>query len=271
MYKLCNQKTTQNYIVGIVACLIIGGCSLLKSENSQELYAKAEALYEEGRKEDAKELYEKAADLGDANAHFALAYKFVQPNDEQMNHYISAAVQGHEKALYYALDELFFRAGDWAHANPSKALEVYAKAKKANPALVIYDEKRVVETIKRCIEAGRPQGSHFWKKYAEAENIPGTSWYFKIVEMAANTEFFGEKSSLLALQIVCNNSSIPAETQYAVEGLYKQWKKSENQHFEACEYATSREHTYSCLCDLGEKECEQATQDLYGRWEDTVE
>jgi hypothetical protein len=257
-------------LLGILVC-IASGCNLQTAGQGKELAQKAESLYDAGDKAAAKIIYQKAADIGDANAHFALAYRYVVPHEVGTEHYVAAAVQGHEKALSYALDSLLFRAGDWARADPVRAMDTYQKAKKANSSFSLYNEKNVVDVIKICVEAGRPQDEQFWKQYKAAENEEGTFWYFKIAEKAANTDFFGKRSNLLALQIVCNNSSIPAELQYAAKDLYSRWKKDDKSEFKACEHATSREHTLSCICKEGsEKECDQATLDLYGRAEENA-
>ena len=109
------------HLVFLIVLAIASSCS----RSAEQLVAKAEKAYEAEDKEKSRELYQKAADMGNAEAHFSLAYKFPLSYEESLYHFTEAAKQGHEEGLSHALEYMFFRAGDLTTANPAEALELY--------------------------------------------------------------------------------------------------------------------------------------------------
>lgn len=68
----------------------------------------ADKAFDTGEKDKAKELYLKAAAMNNADAYFAIAYKFVVSKEESIFHFSEAAKMGHAKALEEVFDALFF-------------------------------------------------------------------------------------------------------------------------------------------------------------------
>ena len=134
-------------------------------QDPKDWLSKADKYYEAGEKEKAKACYLKAAELGSAEAHFAIAYKFIVTKAESILHFSEAAKLGYAEALQYALDALLFRANSLTLADPGKALEVYELAKKRNPAIQLPDEEETVGVIKKCAEAGPFDAAGFIRKY----------------------------------------------------------------------------------------------------------
>ena len=80
------------------------------SQTSQQLVKTADSLYKAGNKTGAKEMYIKATSMGNADAHYDLAYYYVVTAAESLYHNTEAAKQGQEKALAEVLDEFGVRA-----------------------------------------------------------------------------------------------------------------------------------------------------------------
>lgn len=220
----------------------------ISAEQATSYLLQANTAYENGDKEVAMELYLKAAQGGNADAHFALAYEYVLPDDENTFHYIEAAKKGHGEALEYALNDLFFRATILNEANPSLALEIYQQAKKSNPSLKIYDEKSKLKTIQMCVEPGEFDVETFTKKYnidseeTDGRNSLDESGFYRVwnlAEEASRGGRFGKPNAKLVLNLVCRGGFVPAELESAVEETYNNWKNDTVKEFNICDYVTS--------------------------------
>jgi hypothetical protein len=201
----------------------------------------ADNAYQAGDEKKAKKLYLKAAPEGSAEAHFELAYRYVWPNNEGLNHYIKAAQKGHEKALGYALDGLLFRADSLKSADPQKALDLYLLAKRTNPGLHLFDEEHVARVLQMCAEPKGFDAIAFMNKYnikeEEVENFGYGTW--ELAEEASKGGRFGKPDPWLVLNLVIRGGSVPAELSYAVEDTYKNWKNGVVKEFNICDYVTS--------------------------------
>ena len=198
----------------------------------------ADSAYDAGDKDKAEKLYLKAAGEGSAEAHYQLGYKFVLPDDEALFHFIEAAKMGHEKALGYALDSLFFRA-DSLQADPQKALDLYGAAKKANPHLQLFDEEGTVKLLRMCVEPKGFDGAAFMKKYGITEGEVEGYGIWELAEEASRGGRFGKPDPWLVLNLVIRGSQVPAEMAAAVEDTYQNWKQGVAKPFNLCDYITS--------------------------------
>jgi hypothetical protein len=202
--------------------------------------AQAEATYNSGDKEGAKEFYEAAANKGSAEAHFSLAHRYIVSHEEQIYHYSKAAELGHEEALEQALDVLLFRANSLTMANPERALELYYIAKERNPSIELFNEEGDLRTMQKCAEAGEIDALEFCQRYSidpSKEDI----WYgvWKLAEEASMGGRFGEPDPKLVFQLVARGGNTPAELGYAVRDFYEFWKAGMVVEFNICDYITS--------------------------------
>lgn len=204
--------------------------------NIEELLKEAESALALGNEEAAKSLFQKVADLGSGEAHYALAYKFAHSAEERAYHFSEAAKQGIQEALDPALDSLFFQAENLKIANPRKALGVYELAVKANPALSSW---RNIDVIRMCIEPGEFDGNIFMDTYGIEEDQSGYS-VWELAEEAANGGRFGEPNAELVLHLVCRGGVVPFETELAVSHAYNQWRNHETPRFDLCNFVSSR-------------------------------
>ena len=189
--------------------------------------------------EKAKKYYLKAAKLGSSEAHFYLAYRYSVSQEDGIYHFSEAAKKGHEKALAYALDYLFFRGNSFTHVNPKKALEIYYLAKKANPNLTLYDEKNKLNTLKIAASFDLLDYEEIIKKYDLPKN---SSQYYiwELAELASKGEVFDNPSSDLVMKLIIKGGFVPAEIMYAVQDYYSQMELSDELiPFKICNYITS--------------------------------
>jgi len=201
---------------------------------------KAEKAFESGEKVKAKELYLKAAAMNNAEAHFAIAYKFIVSKEESIFHFSEAAKMGHAKALEEVLDALFFRANSLTDTKPELALEIYNLAKSHNPSLTIYNEECEISTIKKCIEAGSFDAKAFIEKYGIKESELTSSYgIWELASEASRGGRFGFPNSKLVLQLVCRGGEVPAELETAVNVVYTNWKANKIVEFNVCDYVGS--------------------------------
>lgn len=190
--------------------------------------------------DEAKRYYLKAAKLGSAEAHFNLAYKYPVSQEEGIYHFSEAAIRGHEKALGYALDYLFFRGNSFTHVNPKKALEVYYLAKKSNPNIELYDEKNKLNTLKIAASFDLLDYEEIIKKYDLPKNS-SPYYIWELAELASKGEVFDNPSSDLVMKLIINGGFVPAEIMYAVQDYYSQMglRSDELIPFKICNYITS--------------------------------
>jgi len=195
-------------------------------DQSSALLEKADELYNERKREEAKSLYIEAAEKGNPAANFALAYKFSVDSE---NNYKIAALSGHKKGLKQYLDEVFFRAETIEKADPDEALRVYMQAKKVNPKVKIFDERKAIETLNRCVEAGTLNLQKFISKYGA--NVQDSGWKW------ANVVSKESSDSKLTLQLICRGGVVPTELQWAVRDYYTIWSSDSHSIFDGCSYA----------------------------------
>lgn len=206
----------------------------------EQALEKAEDLYKEGKREEAKEYFQLAAKQGFAEAHYQLAYCYVLTKDEEIDHLVEAAKQGHEKALELALDRLFFRANN-LFSDPQKALDLYYQAKRANPSLKMYQEERVLETLKMSAESGAFDAEAFIQQHKIL--IPSSNddayYVWELAERASKGGCFGDPDPKLVLQLVSRGGLVPAELMAAVKKTYANWKTNNKEEFKIDNFVTS--------------------------------
>ncbi|MDD5736704.1 MAG: lysozyme inhibitor LprI family protein [Candidatus Omnitrophica bacterium] len=214
----------------------LAGCSCNYTQDLKQ----ADQTYEAGDRDAAKELYLKAAKKGSPEAHFAIAYKYNVTPEESIYHFSEAAKRGHDEALDYALDALLFRANSLERANPQKALEIYKQAKKANPKIRLYDEDVKLKTIQMSVEPGPFDWKAFCKKYNVTPHDDEAMYHvWVIAEEASRGGRFGKPDPKLILQLVSRGGWAPAELEYAVVAVHKNWKSGTTKEFNICDYITS--------------------------------
>lgn len=218
--------------------ILVTLCATSFAQKYGELLIKADKTYESGDKETAKGLYLEAANMGSAEAHFALAYKYSLTTEENLHHYIEAARMGHSEALGYALDLLLFEAGSLKTANPQKALALYYEAKKANPDLKLYDEEKKLKIMKMCVEPKGFDVEKFINKYG-IEDDEDRYGVWKLAEEASRGGRFGKPDPELVFNLVMRGGLVPAEFESAVEETYNNWKSGVVKPFNFCDYVTS--------------------------------
>ena len=217
--------------------------------------SKADKYFKKGKKKEAKKLYLKAAKLGSADAHFALAYTYIVTKKEAIYHYSEAAKLGHSEALDNALEHLLFRANSLTNANPWKALEIYKMAKKVNPLIKIYNEENKINIIKKCAEVEPFNGKKFIKKYKlnNDKNKENGYYIWELAEEASKGGRFGKPDPTLIFQLIIHGGDVPAELRYAVKDYYEYWKKGIVKEFNLCNYVTSGSGMSYCSARAEEK------------------
>ncbi len=203
--------------------------------------ARANALYEAGKEDEAKVLYQQAADQGSAEGHFRLAYQYVLDGELGRDHFVAAARLGHDEALDFALDELLFRANGLKRANPKLAMEVYLEAKKANPNLMLYDEADTVLAMERCLKAPPFEADAFMEKYGVADE-DGEYPFYDIWELAEEASLggrFGTPDPGLVFNLVVRGGQVPAEFNSAVEAVYSNYVEGVVRPFDISDHITS--------------------------------
>ncbi len=226
----------ERFIIALL-CLFLLSCS---AKPGAKTVADADKLFKAGNESGAKALYLKAAELGNADAHFALAYKYVVPEQEGVYHFSEAAKRGHSEALGYALDGLLFRADSLTAADPQKALDIFNAALKANPRIELFDMAAQLDTIKKCVEAGPFDGEAFIKKYGiKKDELNGFYCVWKIAEEASKGGRFGKPDPKLTFLLISRGGFVPAEFIGAVRDFYGYWKGGVVKVFDICDYAGS--------------------------------
>lgn len=227
----------------IFIILIMISCTVTLGESFME---KANRIYDNGEWENAKKMYLEASQKGNIDAHFMLAYKYNLPKEEALAHLRIASEAGHEKALDYYLDEIFFRGNSLRNVNPRKAYQVYLFAKDSNPNIELYNEKEMIRTIKMAMEAGEFDVDEFMETYNISENeikdgndIKDFYSIWELAEEASRGGRFGEPNPKLVLQLISRGGIVPAELMGAVEDAYENWKIGVVKPFNIRDYITS--------------------------------
>ncbi|MCG9687702.1 lysozyme inhibitor LprI family protein [Vibrio tubiashii] len=223
---------------------IVLGCSLAFSAAATELdlVTKAQQLYEAGDKKQAQTLFTQAAKQGSAEAHFRLAYQYTLTDEDSVHHLQQAAAQGHQEALKYYLDKVFFRSGSIRMSDPKAALETYYKAKQKNPSLSLYDEQEKVQVLTYAAELPERNPDAFFKTY-QVEDEDGDWPFYDVWELAEQASKegsqFGKPDPELVFWLITRGGDVPAELSFAVTDYYKHWKNDQVVPFNLCHYVTS--------------------------------
>lgn len=223
--------------------LVLGCCLAFSATSAElELVTKAQQLYEAGDKQQAQALFTQAAEQGCAEAHFRLAYQYVLSDEESVYHLQQAAENGHQEALKYYLDTVFFRAGSIRMSDPKSALETYYKAKQKNPSLSLYDEEEKVQVLTYAAEVPERDHDAFFKTY-QVEDEDGDWPFYDVWELAEQASKegsqFGEPDPELVFWLITRGGDVPAEVSFAVSDYYKHWKNDQVMPFNLCHYVTS--------------------------------
>jgi len=212
----------------------------LRADETRTDLEQADYYCESRYQERARPYYQKAAEQGNARAHFALAYKYITTPEEAIYHYSAAARLGHSQALDYALDLMLFRANSLKLADPKGALELYYAAKKANPELELYGEAGKLKTLKRCAAAPDFDAEDFVKTYGiDDEELKEIYSVWKLAEEASRGGRFGKPNPELVFQLVIRGGMVPMEFEYAVKECYSNWKWRRKKEFRIDDYVTS--------------------------------
>ncbi|NOI79618.1 DUF1311 domain-containing protein [Vibrio tubiashii] len=223
---------------------IVLGCSLAFSAAATELdlVTKAQQLYEAGDKKQAQTLFTQAAEQGSAEAHFRLAYQYTLTDEQSVYHLQQAAANGHQEALKYYLDKVFFRAGSIRMSDPKSALKTYYKAKQKNPSLTLYDEQEKVQVLTYAAEVPERDPDVFFKTY-QVEDEDGDWPFYDVWELAEQASKegsqFGKPDPELVFWLITRGGDVPAELSFAVTDYYKHWKNDQVVPFNLCHYVTS--------------------------------
>ena len=223
---------------------IVLGCSLAFSAASTELdlVTQAQQLYEAGDTKQAQILFTQATEQGNAEAHFRLAYQYTLTDEESVYHLQQAAANGHQEALKYYLDKVFFRAGSIRMSDPKSALETYYQAKQKNPSLSLYDEQEKVQVLTYAAEVPERDPDVFFKTY-QVEDEDGDWPFYDVWELAEQASKegsqFGKPDPELVFWLITRGGDVPAELSFAVTDYYKHWKNDQVVPFNLCHYVTS--------------------------------
>src|SRR5699024_4473770 len=208
------------------------------AQQAKENLAKADSLYEVGQKKKARNLYERAANEGSADAHFALAYKYPLSKQQRIDHFATAAKEGHGEALEKVLDELLFRANGLTEVEPQRALDLYCKAKKANPNLNLFNEQQTAKTLKQSALTADFNAQHFIDKYDVTKSEADSPW--KLAEEASCPGGrFGKPDPKVVLALVVRGGFAPAARMAAVDSVYQHYQNGIVKPFNICDYVTS--------------------------------
>lgn len=211
------------------------------AQTAEEYLKMADNAYNANEKDRAKELYIKAADMHNAAANFALAYKYVCTAAESRHFYSEAAKLGDTDAISYALETLFFRANSLTITNPELALDIYRQWKYHNPNKTFFDEESDTAILKMAIEADPFDAAVFIKKYHITEKDTNGDDYsiWELAEEASRSQRFGKPDPKLVFQLVCRGGSVPMELSEAIFDTYQAWKENKVAPFNICDYVTS--------------------------------
>ncbi|KJY86838.1 hypothetical protein TW84_18640 [Vibrio neptunius] len=203
---------------------------------------RANILFEQGDEEQAKSLYMAAAEQGSAEAHFRLAYQYILSDQQSVYHYQQAALQGHQEALDNYLEKVFFRAGSISMSDPKSALETYQKAKQHNPALSLYGEEQIIQTLRYAAELPERDVEAFFEMY-DVKDEDGKWPFYDVWELAEQASregsVFGKPDPELIFWLITRGGWVPAELSYAVKDYYQHWKDNQVVPFNLCYYISS--------------------------------
>ncbi len=258
-YKVKMKHRIKSIVILIYLILVNGyGASYIKDLNT------ANNLYDQDKKDKAKNFFLKAAKNGSAEAHFKLAYQYIVEKKDAIYHYSEAAKLGHSKALKYALEELFFRGNDLVLANPQKALKIYKIAKSKNSEIKLYNEENTIKILKMASEVPLLDGKKLIEDYQLKGEFHNDGYYiWKLAEKASKGQKFKNPTPLLVLQLIIKGGFVPAELEGAVSDYYDIWKnKKKIVEFDICQYVTSGYGMSLCANRQKEKENQRVEKEL---------
>lgn len=211
--------------------------------------SEADTFFAQHKTEEARLLYEKAADLGSAEGYFKLAYDYSVSKDKEQYYLTEAAKRGHSEALRYLMDDLFYRA-DSLRVDPKALYATYLASLNAGATLSYGGE-----SLRECAEAPSFDADAFEEKYRiNGDIIPGDYPVWKLAEEASRGGRFGKPDPTLVFQLVCRGGEVPAELEGAVGDAYTNWKSGTVKPFNICDYITSGYGEGYCAAKENDKE-----------------
>jgi hypothetical protein len=228
-------------------------------EADESFLKKADALYENGKRDEARRIYEQAAKRGVAEAHYQLSYRFVLARTNRLYHIVQAAKTGHEKALASAWDEFVFRAGTDLQGDPHKAWALYQDALQKNLGLqgsVRGYDKTFIEVVRKSAELPDIELREILIAKGVDLGEPNEKncyWVWELAEEASVGGRFGPPDPVLTMQLIVHGGFVPAEFVSAVEEYYPHYQKREPEPFRICDHVTSSYGSRYCLRKSAQK------------------
>ena len=251
-HKIKTTMKKQLYILLILSTFSISGLyAQQKASKTDSIIKLATKEYEEGNKEQSKQLFLKAIDFGSIEACYLITYYNNLPQKEEMKYLLKASINGHEKAFKRVFMKYFFGA-NLRMSNPSLVYDVYKKALSNNSD---FYGGEYIEYLEMCMEVEPFDVDEFSKKYKIEVNgqDPFEAWY--LAEEASINGKFGKPSSKLVLQLVSRGGLGYIATQDAIEFAYANWKNNTNEPFDLCSFVSSGVGTLMCTSrDFAENE-----------------
>src|SRR5699024_9036114 len=142
------------------------------------------------------------------------------------------------EALEKVLDELLIRANGLTEVEPQRALDLYCKAKKANPNLNLFNEQQTAKTLKQSALTADFNAQHFIDKYDVTKSEADSPW--KLAEEASCPGGrFGKPDPKVVLALVVRGGFAPAARMAAVDSVYQHYQNGIVKPFNICDYVTS--------------------------------
>ena len=213
------------------------------ADSALRVYQNAEAERQSGNLTAARSLYEQAANMGNADAHFALTYYFIVEPAYAKSHLKTAALLGHQQALNRLIEYMFSRAGnndDVTPANPVELLNTINEARRRFPNLKV--DPDMYRAINRAAEAGDLDLQTFFNRYnISISDMKGDMYFLWVLaEDASKTGgIIPGPDMKLTLQLIARGGNVPAEIESAVEFAYNCWKSGINKDFDIADHVTS--------------------------------
>ena len=190
----------------------------------------------------AKEYYQKAYELGSADAAFKLTYRFIiKDQNIKINFLEFATKKGHSKATENLFETMFSRAETIWLAEPRRMSKIYKRAKEVNPYLSFYGKESLEKILKIFPQVPEFDVKKFIKKYkiVNSKSLGGYG-VLELAEEASKNGRFGKANMLLTLQLIIRGGSVPAEYYGMVFDYYEYWQNNKIVEFDICNYASSK-------------------------------
>ena len=231
-------------------------------------FQKADLLFDQNQREQAKKIYKKLAKQGSVHAHYILANAYPLSVKEKLYHASEAAKNGHEGGLNIALKILFFNVADYDEsgdndgdpaksslyfADPQKALDLYNQAKLFNPSIDVSSidvSKEDLNVLKMAAQAGAFDAPRFFKTYSISK-LPQEEYAIWELAQDFSRGKFGKPDPRVLLQIISRSGGLRNEMLAAVEWAYNNWKKGIVEEFNPIEFVTTNigVHHFFCKAD----------------------